>query len=200
MPIKDIAIGKYAIRDWREDDAATIAQYANNKKIWINLRDAFPHPYAMVDAKAFLAKAMRMEPKTYFAIESDHEAIGSIGLMPGHDVHRFTAELGYWLAEPFWGKGIMTKAVSALSNYAFEELGLVRIFAEPYTTNAASARVLEKSGFGLEGVIRASVFKDGRILDQYLYSKLNKKIACNRTAQRNPHINSGVNGECSEPL
>jgi [ribosomal protein S5]-alanine N-acetyltransferase len=171
MPIEHIAIGKYMIRDWRDSDAASIAQYANNKKIWINLRDAFPHPYTLADAEAFLSKAMRMEPRTYFAIASDQEAIGSIGLMPRDDVHRFTAELGYWLAEPFWGNGIMTKAVRALSEYAFKELGLHRIFAEPYTTNAASARVLEKSGFTREGIIRAAVFKDGRILDQYLYAK-----------------------------
>jgi [ribosomal protein S5]-alanine N-acetyltransferase len=174
MPIKHIAIGKYMIRDWREDDAASIAQYANNRQIWINLRDAFPYPYTLEGAEAFLSKAMRMEPRTYFAIASDHEAIGSIGLMPGIDVHRFTAELGYWLAEPFQGNGIMTKAIRALSEYAFTELGFHRIFAEPYTTNAASARVLEKSGFTLEGIMRAAVFKDGRILDQYLYAKLNK--------------------------
>jgi len=175
MSIKHIAIGRYTLRDWREDDAASIAKYANNKRIWINLRDAFPHPYSLADAKAFLSKAMHMETITYFAIASDQEAIGSIGLMPGDDVHRFTAELGYWLAEPFWGNGIMTKAVRALSEYAFRELGLLRIFAEPYTTNAASARVLENSGFALEGVIRASVLKDGRILDQYLYAKLDER-------------------------
>jgi len=177
MTIGHIAIGKYTIRDWREDDAASIAQYANNKKIWINLRDAFPYPYSMLDAEAFLRKAMGMEPRTYFAIASDDEAIGSIGLMPGDDVHRFTAELGYWLAEPFWGNGIMTDAVRALSEYAFNELGIQRIFAEPYTTNAASARVLEKSGFSLEGVIRAAIFKDGSMLDQYLYAKLNKNAS-----------------------
>ncbi|HNU40673.1 MAG TPA: GNAT family protein [Methanothrix sp.] len=174
MTIGHIAIGNYTIRDWREDDAASIAQYANNKKIWINLRDAFPHPYTLADADAFLCKVMGMKPRTYFAIASDDEAIGSIALMPVDDVHRFTAELGYWLAEPFWGNGIMTDAVRALSDYAFNELGIQRIFAEPYTTNAASARVLEKSGFSLEGVIRAAVFKDGRMLDQYLYAKLNK--------------------------
>ncbi len=174
MPIEHIATGKYTIRDWREDDAASIAQYANNRKIWINLRDAFPHPYSLADAKAFLSRVIRIEPRTYFAIATDQEAIGSIGLMPGEDVHRFTAELGYWLAEPFWDKGVMTKAVRALSEYAFEELGLHRIFAEPYTTNTASARVLEKSGFTLEGVIRANAFKDRRVLDQYLYAKLNK--------------------------
>ncbi len=176
MPIVHIKIDKYVIRDWREDDAASIAHYANNRKIWIYLRDKFAHPYRLADAEAFLSRVMQMEPRTYFVIASDHEAIGSIGLMPGIDVHRFTAQLGYWLAEPFWGNGIMTAAIGALSEYAFAELGFHRIFAEPYTTNAASARVLEKAGFTLEGIIRASVFKDGRILDQYLYAKLNKSI------------------------
>lgn len=168
--------GEYMVRDWSEDDAASIAQYANNRKIWINLRDAFPHPYSLANAKTFLSDAIQRDPRTYFAVANEQEAIGSIGLMQGQDVHRFTAELGYWLAEPFWGKGIMTNAVKVLSEYAFEELGIHRIFAEPYTTNIASARVLEKSGFVLEGVLHANVFKDGSILDQFLYAEVNKCI------------------------
>lgn len=169
-------LDEYTIRDWHEDDATSIARYANNKKIWINLRDAFPYPYSLANAKAFISRAMQLEPRTYFAIATEQEAIGSIGLVPGQDVHRFTAELGYWLAEPFWNNGIMTKAVSALSEYAFEGLGLYRVFAEPYITNTASARVLEKSGFVLEGVLRANAFKEGRVLDQYIYAKLSKSI------------------------
>jgi RimJ/RimL family protein N-acetyltransferase len=179
MPLKNIEnikIGNYVIRNWRKEDAASIVQYASNRKIWINLRDAFPYPYTQSDAEAFLFRAMQMQPGSYFAIASDNEAIGSIGLMAGNDVHRFTAELGYWLAEPFWGKGIMTAAVRALSEYAFAELGFHRIFAEPCTTNAASARVLEKAGFALEGIMGASVFKDGRILDQYLYAKVDERV------------------------
>lgn len=174
QPLGNIEIGKYVIRDWHKEDAASIAEYASNRKIWINLRDAFPHPYTMANAEAFLSRAMRMQPRTYFAVASDCEAIGSIGLTAGIDVHRFAAELGYWLAEPFWGNGIMTAAIRALSEYAFAELGFQRIFAEPYTTNAASARVLEKAGFALEGIMRASVFKDGKILNQYLYAKVNE--------------------------
>lgn len=179
MPLKNIEnieIGNYVIRKWRKEDAASIVRYASNRKIWINLRDAFPHPYTKADADAFLLlRAMQMQPGSYFAIASDNDAIGSIGLMAGSDVHRFTAELGYWLAEPFWGKGLMTSAVRALSEYAFSELGFCRIFAEPYTTNAASARVLDKAGFALEGIMRSSVFKDGRILDQYLYAKVDER-------------------------
>lgn len=180
MPLKNIEnieIGNYVIRNWQKEDAASIVQHASNIKIWINLRDAFPHPYTMADAMAFLLRAMQKQPGLYLAIASDAEAIGSISLMAGIDVHRFTAELGYWLAEPFWGKGIMTAAVRALSEYAFAELGFQRIFAEPYTTNAASARVLDKAGFALEGIMRDSVFKDGRILDQYLYARVNEEAA-----------------------
>jgi hypothetical protein len=101
-------IGKYIIRDWQMEDAPSIAKYANNRKIWMNLRDAFPHPYSLQDAESFISRAIEANPKTVFAIATQSEAIGSIGLMLGKDVHRYTAEMGYWLAEPFWGKGIMT--------------------------------------------------------------------------------------------
>jgi len=113
------------------------------------------------------------DPRTVFAIASPTEAIGSIGLMLGADVHRFTAELGYWLAEPFWGQGIMTRAVQAMVEFAFAELKLHRVRAEPYAANPASARVLEKAGFLLEGRLRASACKEGRVLDQLLYARVN---------------------------
>jgi [ribosomal protein S5]-alanine N-acetyltransferase len=163
------------IRDWSNDDTSSLARYANNRKIWSNLRDAFPYPYSLDDAALYISRALQKQPRTAFAIASKSEAIGSIGLMPGQDVHRFAAELGYWLAEPFWGKGIMTQAVKALSEYAFNELGFCRIYAEPYTTNPASARVLEKSGFVLEAVLRANVVKDDRVLDQFLYAKVKQE-------------------------
>jgi RimJ/RimL family protein N-acetyltransferase len=163
-------IGKYIIRDWQMEDAPSIAKYADNRKIWMNLRDVFPHPYRLRDAEIFLSRVINANPRTVFAIATEAEAIGSIGLMPGNDVHRFTAEMGYWLAEPFWGKGIMTQAVKCLTAYAIRELKLHRVFAEPYSTNPASARVLEKAGFTCEGVLRSNVFKDGKIRDQLLYS------------------------------
>lgn len=168
----NLKIGKHSIRDWRSDDAPSIAKYANNRKIWKNLRDGFPYPYQLSDAENFLAKIAQQNPRTVFAIANDKEAIGSIGLMPGEDVHRFTAEMGYWLAEPFWNKGIMTAVVGRFADFAFEEFKLQRIFAEPYTVNLASARVLQKAGFVLEGTLRASVFKAGQVLDQFLYAKI----------------------------
>ena len=166
----DRRIGEYIIRSWRMADAPAIAGYANNRKIWRYLRDAFPHPYALHDAEAFISHSLQHDPETVFAIATPAQAIGSIGLMRGQDVHRFTAELGYWLAEPFWGKGIATHAVKSITDYGIRELGLQRIFAEPYVTNPASARVLEKAGFTREGLLRANVFKDGQVLDQFLYS------------------------------
>ena len=164
------------IRDWQPNDASSIVKYANNKKIWLNLRDAFPHPYQFSDAEIFLSKIVRQNPRTIFAIANNKEAIGSIGLRLGEDVHRFTAEMGYWLAEPFWNKGIMSKIVIRFTEFAFEKFALNRIFAEPYKENTASVRVLEKAGFVLEGTLKASAFKNGKVLDQFLYSKIGHEI------------------------
>ena len=167
-----LEIGDYFLRDWQLQDASSIAKYADNRKIWRNLRDGFPHPYRIQDAEIFIERVNQASPRTVFAIATEAEAIGSIGLMLGEDVHRFTAEMGYWLAEPFWGKGIMTQAVRSLTKWAFGELKLHRISAEPYAPNRASHRVLEKAGFIREGILRSNAFKDGKILDQYLYSRI----------------------------
>ena len=163
---------EYVIRDWQDEDLSALVKYANNKKIALNLRDGFPHPYTRADAKTFIARAKRSNPKTMFAIASSDEAIGSIGLLLGTDVHRFTAEFGYWLAEPFWSKGIMTKAISVFTEFAFKTFNLNRLYAEPYANNHASARVLEKAGFIREAVLRANVVKEEKILDQFLYAQV----------------------------
>ena len=165
-----IRFDEYMIRDWRDDDAPGIARYADNRKIAKNLRDGFPHPYGLSDAQEFLSKVRQQDPTTIFAIVSEAEVIGGIGLGLGEDVHRYTAEMGFWLAEPYWGKGIMTEAVKRFTEFAFDRFDLQRIFAEPYATNPASARVLEKAGYTLEGILRANVIKEGVVLDQYLYA------------------------------
>lgn len=155
------------------DDAPAIVKYANNKKIWRNLRDAFPHPYALSDAEDFLRKVTAHDPECVFAISTKKmEAIGGIGMVIGKDVHRYAAELGYWLAEPFWNQGIMTQAIKRIVEYAFMNLNLYRIYAAPYQGNTASERVLEKAGFHFEGRLRTSVYKDGKLLDQLLYAKV----------------------------
>ena len=153
-------------------DAPFIVKFANNRNIWLNLRDAFPFPYSPRDAEAFIAGVIEANPVTIYAIATRSEAIGSIGLMLGKDVHRFTAEMGYWLAEPYWGQGIMTEAVRFLAAWAFRELALHRISAQPYASNTASHRVLEKAGFTCEGTLRSSAFKDDKILDQLVYSQI----------------------------
>ncbi|MDY6906559.1 MAG: GNAT family N-acetyltransferase [Thermodesulfobacteriota bacterium] len=167
--------GDFKIRGWKIEDAPSIAKYANNKKIWLNLRDAFPHPYGLPDAESFIDRAIKEHSKTFFAIATSQEAIGSIGIVIGKDVHRFTAELGYWLAEPYWGKGIMTEAVKVITEYAIQDLGLYRISAEPYSINPSSAKVLEKAGYKFEGTLRSSVIKDGNVIDQHLFSYIGKK-------------------------
>ncbi|MBN2246470.1 MAG: GNAT family N-acetyltransferase [Candidatus Aminicenantes bacterium] len=169
-----LEFGEYQIRQWEDRDASTLAKYANNRKIWLNLRDVFPHPYTLSDAKEFIKRVKAQNPRTVFAIASQSEAIGSIGLVLGEDVHRFTAEMGYWLAEPFWNLGIMTDAIKIFSDYALEKFNLIRIFAEPYARNPASARVLEKAGFIREGTMKAHAYKDRKILDMYLYAKTRK--------------------------
>ncbi len=171
-----IEFGEYVIRDWVSEDARSIVRYANNRKVAMWLRDRFPSPYTAADANAFLSVVLRQDPRTVFAIATEHEAIGGIGLEFGSDIHRFTAELGYWLGEPFWGRGIMTDAVRLFTAWAFEHLEVYRIFAGVLDGNAASARVLEKAGFAREGRLRAGVFKNGRVLDQLLYARIKEGI------------------------
>ena len=159
-------------RNETHNDAPSLVKYANNRNIWLNLRDAFPHPYTEASAAAFIEESQHESPPTNLAIATPEEAIGSIGISRNQDVHRLTAELGYWLAEPYWGKGIMTEAVAKFTDYAFSCLELRRIYAEPFAHNAASCRVLEKAGFTLEGRLRNSVIKDGQILDQLLFARI----------------------------
>jgi RimJ/RimL family protein N-acetyltransferase len=163
------------IREWIAQDATALVRYANNRHIWQNLRDGFPHPYTPADAASFLAMVRHQDPATFFALATPGEAIGGIGIALGSDVHCLTAELGYWLGEPFWGRGIMTETVRRFTGFVFEHFDVVRIHAEPYAYNPASCRVLEKAGFVLEGRMRSSVFKDGQIADQFLYALLQER-------------------------
>lgn len=158
------------IRSWKRSDETALVRQANNRHIWINLRDRFPHPYRRADARAWLAHVAGHRPETNFAIDVGGEAAGGIGFHLQEDVHRRSAEIGYWLGEPFWGKGIATQAVRALTAHAFRAHDLTRIFAFVFEWNPASARVLEKAGFVKEGRLRASVTKDGRTIDQFLYA------------------------------
>ena len=158
------------VRSLEETDAPTIARYADNRKIWRNLRDAFPHPYGLSDAQRFITGIRRADSEAVFAIEVDGQAAGAIGVTPRTDVERVSAEIGYWLGEPFWGRGIMTEAVRAVTQHAITTFGLTRVFALPFEWSVASFRVLEKAGYVCEGHLRRSVIKDGQVVGQRLYA------------------------------
>lgn len=151
-------------------DAPSLARHANDREIWLDLRDLFPHPYGLEDARAYIARVAAQEPVTSFGIEVDGEVAGGVGLRPGEDVERVGAEIGYWLGRALWGRGIATEAVRAVTAHAFGTLGLRRVFALPFARNAASCRVLEKAGYVREGLLRRSALKDGVLLDQALYA------------------------------
>jgi len=158
------------IRSWRSSDLEPLVTLANNRDIWLNLRDRFPHPYTARDGRAFLKHMRDQRPETAFAIAVNGEAAGSIAFQLGGDVERVSAEIGYWLGQPFWGRGIATEALVALTEYAVATHGLTRVFAVPFAWNTASCRVLEKAGYVLEGRLRRSAVKDGVITDQLQYA------------------------------
>lgn len=169
---------EFELRPWQMEDVEAVARYANNPKVAANLRDIFPYPYTRQDAEEFLQSCIHAEPsrQCFRAIVIQGEAAGSISLSFGSDIARRSAELGYWLAEPFWGQGIMTAAVRQFCEYGFASYDLVRIHAEPFVYNLASCRVLEKAGFQKEGTMRCSVYKRGVLWDSYLYARL--KTGC----------------------
>jgi RimJ/RimL family protein N-acetyltransferase len=163
--------GPCTIRSWRPSDAETLPSHADNRKIWLNLRDRFPHPYTRADADQWIQHITQVTPETNFAIDVNGEAVGGIALVLHDDVERCSAEVGYWLSEQYWGKGITTAALRSLTEYAFDEFKLTRVYAIPYARNGASIKVLEKAGYVCEGVMRRSAVKDGVVLDQLMYAK-----------------------------
>jgi RimJ/RimL family protein N-acetyltransferase len=165
-----ILLESCTVRSWSPEDAPSIARHANDREVWLNLRDGFPHPYGLQDAEFFIRGALQRRPETFFAIEVEGEAAGAIGYGLQSDVERVSAEIGYWLGRPFWGRGIMTEALRATTRHAVESHGLTRVYALPYEWNPASCRVLEKAGYVCECRTRRSAIKDGKVIDQYLYA------------------------------
>ncbi|MCL2863885.1 MAG: GNAT family N-acetyltransferase, partial [Methanimicrococcus sp.] len=151
------------LRNWKIEDAADLTAALNNKKILDNLRDGIPFPYTEKDAAEFINKTLEAEKDSQyaFAVTYGGKVIGSIGVFRKEDAGRLTAELGYYIAEPYWGKGIMTEAVRQMCAYIFKNTDIIRIFAQPFAFNQASCRVLEKAGFLFEGTLRQSAVKDG---------------------------------------
>lgn len=163
------------VRPWRMSDAASLVTHADNLNVARHLRDRFPHPYTPADARRFLETIILARPITTFAIDVAGEAVGGIGFSAGADVERFSAEIGYWLAEPFWGRGIAADALRLTSDYAFATCNVLRLFALPFADNTRSIRVLEKAGYTCEGILRASSVKFGEPRDQAIYALVNDR-------------------------
>ncbi len=160
------------LRHLTANDIPVMAELANNRKIAINLRDGFPNPYTIEDAWRFFDMVQKMNPLTIFAIEYKGQYVGNISLIKATDVYHNSAEIGYFLGEPYWGKGIMTKAVNLITEYGFKNLDIIRIHTGVYSYNKASQRVLEKCGYIREGVFRNAITKYGNIADEIRYAKL----------------------------
>lgn len=159
------------VRSWRWGDRDAIVRHANNRNVWLNLRDRFPHPYTHSDARNWLDMVVGIKPETNFAIAIDDEAVGGIGYTVQPDVGHRSAEIGYWLGEEFWGRGIATEALIAVTEHAFSTNdNLCRLYAHVFEWNPASARVLEKAGYVFEGRLRKSVTKNGQTIDQLMYA------------------------------
>ena len=161
-----LRLGSCIVRDWAAEDLPSLVRHANNWSIWINLRDRFPHPYTEADGRAFLSHVTERETQTVWAVEVDGEAAGGIGLVLMSDVERVSAEVGYWLGEMYWGRGVMTDALKGVTSEAFRRFQLTRIFALPFADNYASIKVLEKAGYALEGRLPQSAIKNGIVRDQ----------------------------------
>lgn len=160
----------FKLRPIQRSDADDLAHFANNKKIADNLTDAFPHPYTLDDAHKFIDMAFGFDPPRILVIEIEGRATGAAGIHPMTDVYRTNAELGYWLAEPYWGKGIMSRVVPEMVDYGFQTFDIDRIFARPFGRNVSSQKVLEKAGFILEARFERTILKNGIKEDELVYA------------------------------
>jgi len=165
-----LQLSRCTVRPWAEADAESLQRHADNRRVSIQLRDRFPFPYDIDHARAFLSWITSQPSPTVWAIEVNGEAAGGIGVELHTDVERVSAEIGYWLGESVWGRGIATEAVIAVTAEAFARFELTRIYAVPFADHASSVRVLEKAGYSLEGRLRQSAIKEGKIRDQLLYA------------------------------
>lgn len=158
------------LRPFAAGDEASLARFANDRRVWRNLKDAFPHPYTLDDARAWIARTEHESPVTHLAIAMGADVVGAVGLEFKGDIRRHSAEMGYWLAPEFWGRGIMTDAVRAAMDYAFATFPINRLWAGAFEWNPASMRVLEKAGFSFEARLRQSAYKDGVFVDELIYA------------------------------
>jgi ribosomal-protein-alanine N-acetyltransferase len=161
----------FVLRPWRLDDIDSLVKYANNPRIAQYMTDGFTHPYTIETGMAFIAFATKDTPIHIFAIEVNREAVGGIGIHPQSDIFRKNAEIGYWLAEEFWGHGIITRAIIEITDFAFKTYDITRVFARTFESNKASQRVLEKAGYIIEGRFEQTIYKNGAFQNEIVYAK-----------------------------
>lgn len=164
-----IECGVCTLRPFEPADAASITPLLNDRDVWLNLSDRIPHPYLLEHAEAFIRRVSAAETPTQFAIVVDGRAVGGIGIIPGTGISRVSAEMGYWLGKPYWRRGIMGAALTAMTRHVAEHFDFTRIFALCFSHNSGSIRSLEKAGYVREGFMKQSTIKDGVIQDEYLY-------------------------------
>lgn len=172
-----IDCGNCVVRDWSRSDKGSLLRHANNRNVWRNLTHLFPHPYTEADAENWFSLLENMAEPTHWAIEVEGQAVGGVGCTVGKGVRARSAQFGYWLGEPYWGRGIMTAAVQRIAPYVLSHFALVRLESPVFAWNPASMRVLEKSGFVREGLHGAALFKDGEIIDEVLYALVDRTRA-----------------------
>lgn len=160
------------IRPWKPEDAGPLATICNNKNIWMNVRDRFPHPYTVGNAVEWISYTLAQKPMQSFAITYKGNVAGAIGVTPKDDIYRKSIEIGYFIGETFWGKGIASEAVALLLEYIKKHFDVIRIYAEVFEHNKASMRVLQKNGFHLEGVREKAVVKNYVVMDDYVWVKI----------------------------
>jgi [ribosomal protein S5]-alanine N-acetyltransferase len=168
----ELISGDIRLRRFKNSDAPRMAELANNEKISRNLTDGFPHPYTLQNAEEFIQRFLDQDPVSIFAIEYKDEYAGNIGLVTGTDIHRKCAEIGYFIGEPYWNRGIMTAAVNLITEYGFKNLDIARIHTGIFEYNLPSQRVLEKCGFIKEGIFQKSVFKQGKLWNEIRFAKI----------------------------
>ena len=161
----------FTLRPFRDSDLTSLVKYANNYNVARFLTNQFPHPYTEDDGRKFISSVCDSNPVNVFAIEINGEAVGSIGIFPQTDIHEKNAEMGYWLAEPFWGNGIITSAIGQIVKYGFKTFDIARTFSHPFSINPASQRVLEKAGFVFEAQLKNAIYKNGIFMDELIYAK-----------------------------
>lgn len=159
----------YILRPWRSSDLDSLVKHADNYNVAKWLTNQFPHPYTYESGKGYIEMVGKDNPTRVFAIEIEGEAAGSIGIFPQTDIHEKSAEIGYWLSEKYWRNGIMSSAVRDIVKYGFDTFDIVRIYAKPFSTNSGSQKVLEKAGFSKEATLKRALFKNGEIMDEYIY-------------------------------